>query len=95
MEDKETAIANALNLADTTINEAKALLLENGQTLDFEEWVTIKKYATLFNIPNTQIVTNWIARGIIPSENIKVIKDLNNLRLIKAIPYKGLTTDFD
>lgn len=33
------------------------------------------------------VVSNWIKRGIIPPENILEFPELNDIRLIKAVPY--------
>ncbi|WP_428668070.1 helix-turn-helix domain-containing protein [Runella sp.] len=73
--------------ADETIKEAKAILDQNGVVYNLGEWLTVKRYCDRFGIPNTQTVTNWIARGIIPPENVVEIAELNNIRLIKAIKY--------
>lgn len=35
------------------------------------------------------VVSNWIRWGIIPPENILHIPELNDLRLIKAVPCLG------
>lgn len=68
--------------------EATNFLRYNGIELTFDKWVTAKKYCELFGIEDTQVVTNWIKRGIIPPQNVRVIEELNNLRLIKAVKYK-------
>lgn len=60
-----------------------------GIEYDLKEWVTIKKYCELFQIKDIQIVQNWLSRGVIPGENIKVIEELNGLKLIKAVNYKA------
>ncbi len=70
------------------IDEVNDFLVLNGETLPLDEWLTTKKYCELFGIPNTETVTNWIRRGIIPPENVKEVEGFNGLRLIKAIPYK-------
>lgn len=67
----------------------KDYLEYRGQQYPIDEWVTVKEYAKRFNIPNQQTVSNWIIRGIIPPENIVVIEELNNIRLIKAVKYQG------
>jgi hypothetical protein len=62
-------------------------LVINGRPYPTDEWVTIKEYCKRFEITNTQTVTNWIKRGIIPAENVVTVEEYNNIRLIKAIPY--------
>ncbi|WP_221394246.1 hypothetical protein [Dyadobacter sp. NIV53] len=60
----------------------------DGQKYPLSEWVTMKEYCRRFGLKNTMIINNWINRKIIPRENILNIGQLNNLRLIKAVPYK-------
>lgn len=69
------------------INEAQAFLQKNGTKYSLGEWLTVKRYCQKFDIANTQTVTNWINRGIIPSENVVTLPELNNVRLIRAVPY--------
>ncbi|QRR02013.1 hypothetical protein [Dyadobacter sandarakinus] len=61
----------------------------DGTKYPLSEWVTMKEYCRRFGIKNTMIVNNWIARNVIPKENVLHISQLNNLRLIKAVPYKS------
>ncbi|WP_254562156.1 hypothetical protein [Dyadobacter diqingensis] len=72
---------------DQMIKNAQAYLVSQGEVVDLTEWLTIKEYCKRFDIKNTETVTNWINRGIIPSENVRVIEEFNNTRLIKAVPY--------
>jgi uncharacterized protein YutE (UPF0331/DUF86 family) len=65
--------------------EAEELLVMNGESIDLSEWITAKEYAEKFELGSTNVVTNWIRRGVIPPENVKVVKRLNGLRLIKAV----------
>lgn len=63
-----------------------------GIQYPLQEWVTITEYCKRFNIGNTQTVTTWIQRGIIPSSHVVTIEEYNNIRLIKAVPYRDKTT---
>jgi hypothetical protein len=69
------------------IEETKNFLTLMGETVELDKWLTIKRYCERFGINDTQVVTNWIRRGIIPPENVKEVEELNGLRLIKAVPY--------
>ncbi|TDE13175.1 hypothetical protein [Dyadobacter psychrotolerans] len=70
--------------------ENKNVTIEvNGQKYPLTEWVTMKEYCRRFGLKNTMVVNNWISRKIIPKENILNISQLNNLKLIKAVPYKS------
>jgi hypothetical protein len=69
------------------LQTATDFLHHRGVDLKFDQWVTIKKYSEMFGL-STQVVTNWISRGVIPTQNIRVIEELNDLRLIKAVAYK-------
>jgi hypothetical protein len=76
---------------DQIIEDSKQALrdyvVSKGRAYPTDEWVTVAKYCKMFNIENTQTVSNWIKRGIIPAEDTVLLEDLNNIRLIKAIKY--------
>ncbi|NID13774.1 hypothetical protein [Fibrivirga algicola] len=72
-------------------NQYNTLILD-GIEFALSDWVTPMQYAKLFNIANVATITNWIARGIIPTENIKEVSQLG-IKLIRAVrhdprPYK-------
>ncbi len=69
-------------------DKAIAILTEMGETVELSDWVTIKEYKRRFGLESTNTVSNWIKRGIIPPENIRVFPEFNDLRLIKAVSYK-------
>lgn len=91
MENLEEAIRNALEESRAARQEAVDLLVLNGEVINFDEWVTVKEYVRRYNLKSLNIVTNWIRRGIIPPENVKVIPELNDLRLVKAVPYREVS----
>ena len=80
----KTALASAKEAQE----EAISLLTSMGETIDLADWVTAKEYAKRFGLESTNVVTNWIRRGIIPPENVRVFERFNNIRLIKAVAYK-------
>ena len=93
-EDKETLKAVVYAKNEMLIKESKDLLSQIDSvlatpdyTINLNEWVTMKEYSKRFNLSTTNIVTNWIKRGIIPQENIRTVPMLNGLKLIKAIKY--------
>ena len=63
------------------------LARESGVQVDLAQWLTIKRYAQRYGL-TTQVVTNWIARGIIPAECTMSLPELNDLRLVKNQPYR-------
>ena len=63
------------------------LLQENGFVVDTTEWLTIKRYAERYGL-TTQVVTNWLARGVIPAACTMTLSELNDLRLVKNQPYR-------
>jgi hypothetical protein len=85
--EKQT-VAEVLADARQLRQEAEVFLQAQGIKYQLDDWLTIKRYCEKFNIKDIQIVTNWINRGVIPSENIKVFDELNGLKLIKAVPYR-------
>ena len=55
--------------------------------LDMSDWLTIKRYAEKHDL-SQQVVVNWIGRGTIPAECIRVVPELNDMRLIRDRVYK-------
>jgi hypothetical protein len=93
-EEKETLKAVVYAKNEMLIKESKDLLLQIDSvlatpdyTINLNEWITMKEYSKRFNLSTTNVVTNWIKRGIIPQENIRIIPMLNGLKLIKAVKY--------
>ncbi|KAA0992582.1 hypothetical protein [Dyadobacter aurulentus] len=72
---------------EDALQEAVNFLNKDGKRYEMHDWVTIAEYCKRFNIKNTQTVSNWIKRGIVPKENTVVIEEYNNIRLVKAVPY--------
>jgi translation initiation factor 2B subunit (eIF-2B alpha/beta/delta family) len=75
---------------DDIIHQSQAFRLVTvevgGKKYSSKEWMTYSNYCKNFNLNSTAVVTNWIKRGIVPSENLLFIKEMN-LKLIKAVPY--------
>ena len=93
-EDKETLKAVVYAKNEMLIKESKDLLSQIDSvlatpdyTINLNEWVTMKEYSKRFNLSTTNVLTNWIKRGIIPQENIRTVPMLNGLKLIKAVKY--------
>ncbi len=84
---EKTEIDVAIERADAALERAVNYLHANGVDYQLSEWVTIKKYCQMYGIKDTNVVSNWIRRGIVPADNIQEIEELNGLKLIKAIPY--------
>ena len=76
-----------LTEAQNESTQSLKLLLENGFVVDTTEWLTIKRYAERYSL-TTQVVTNWMARGVIPADCTLTLPELNDLRLVKNQPYR-------
>lgn len=74
--------------ADVTIQEGRDYLIRQGKVVDLSKWVTVKKYCEMFSIKNTETVSNWIRRGIVPADDTLVMEDFNDLRMIRAKEYR-------
>ena len=85
---EQTYLEELLAHGEELLANSEDLLKIKGIEYSFAEWLTPVKYCEKFNIENVAVITNWINRGKIPPENIRVIEELNNLKLIKAISYK-------
>ena len=73
--------------ADRLIAEAQNLISTPEFTIDLNEWITMKEYTKRFQLSSTNVVSNWIKRGVVPPSNIRILPMLNNLKLIKAVKY--------
>lgn len=60
-----------------------------GITYAFPEWTTIVSYCKLHSIKNPKTVSNWVSRGVISAHNVVIIKELNDLKLIRNLHYQG------
>ncbi len=63
------------------------LTRESGLSIDLAEWLTVKRYAERYGL-TTQVVTNWMARGIIPVDCTMTLPELNDIRLVKNQRYR-------
>ncbi|NBA74580.1 hypothetical protein GOQ04_03430 [Emticicia sp. ODNR4P] len=68
------------------ITQKKVSILVDNIEYPLEEWVTLTEYIKRFKLKSTTVVSNWIARGIIPEKNVLKVPQLN-IQLVKAIPY--------
>ena len=76
-----------INEIDEAIKECDTLLSTPEFTIDLNEWITMKEYTKRFQLKSTNVVSNWIKRGLVPPANIRTLPMLNNLKLIKAVKY--------
>ena len=58
-----------------------------GMSIDLTEWLSVKRYAERYGL-TTQVVTNWMARGIIPADCTMTLPELNGIRLVKNQHYR-------
>ncbi len=79
----DTDLAQFRQESDAAIQLAR----ESGLTVDLAEWLTVKRYAERYGL-TTQVVTNWLARGVIPADCTMTLPELNDLRLVKNQPYR-------
>jgi hypothetical protein len=87
--DKKKELQALLQETDALIEEGKRYLELNGTKYPLGEWITLKEYARRFHLESTNVVSNWISRGIVPPQNVITIPELNDLKLIKAISYRS------
>lgn len=84
--DDELRQAEAAFAASLAYLQTRGIQLPES-LLDMSDWLTIKRYAEKYSV-TTQVVTNWIARGVIPADCVKDVPELNALRLVKDQPYR-------
>jgi hypothetical protein len=69
------------------LEETLKIITPLGFVLDTAEWLTIARYAKKYGV-STQVVNNWINRGVIPPDCIEDLPEINNIRLIKDQLYR-------
>jgi len=80
-------------LEDLIRESEKALInycIAYGKAVPTDQWVTIKEYCKRFGIEDTQTVSDWIEAGIIPEENMVIIPEFKDIRMIKAVQYNDV-----
>ena len=73
--------------AEQALKETGAFLQQNGVRYSLDEWLTIINYARKYAV-DTQLVSNWIRRGVVPANCVVELNALNNIRLVKDQPYR-------
>ena len=81
-------IAELLRQSAAAIEAAKDFLVSKGKVIDTTKYLTIKRYCEKYGIAEESVVTNWIRRGVVPPEDVIMIEELNNLRMIADRRYK-------
>ena len=86
-------IKQTVTVLDALVEKANLLLSQKGK-ITYEgteyvlgDWVTIADYCRLYDFKPSR-VQNWIDREIVPRQNVVVIQELNNLKLLKNVPYQ-------
>ena len=69
-------------------DELANFLVHNGKGYLLDEWLTIKEYAKKYDLQSTNVVSNWIKRGVIPQDCILETK-FNGLKLVKNQIYQA------
>ena len=90
-ETAKRALSKRLNeIADEDeqeLQETAAFLQQNGIRYSLDEWLTVANYARKYAV-DTQLVSNWISRKVIPANCVVELNALNNIRLVKNQPYR-------
>lgn len=81
------AMAMAQESRELIERSRDSFVATEGKILNLDEWLTVKGYCQRYGIASTNVVSNWIKRGVIPQENVIQVAELNNLKLIKAVRY--------
>ncbi len=67
--------------------ESLKIMMQHGFVIDTSEWLTIARYARKYNV-STNVVSNWIARGVIPADCVEELSVLNNIKMVKDQLYR-------
>lgn len=86
-------INERIKTLDALVEKADLILSQKGKVTYegkeyvFGDWVTIADYCRLYDFKPSR-VQNWIDREIVPRQNVVIIHELNNLKLLKNEPYR-------
>lgn len=87
-----TEIDNRLDNVEKMMREiTQSRLIIADKEYHLSEWITTSDYAKSNNLAISR-VHNWIMRGVIPSDCVIVVPELNHLKLIKNRPYETRAT---
>ncbi len=68
-------------------DETLGILKAHGYELDLGDWLTIVNYSKKYGI-DSHVVTNWIRRGVIPTDCVVELPVFNNIRMIRDQAYR-------
>lgn len=87
----QPSIDDNLKELDALVEKAnlvlKGKITYEGREYILGDWVTIADYCRLYNFKPSR-VQNWIDREIVPRQNVVIIQELNNLKLLKNVVYR-------
>lgn len=84
----KSEIREKLNEIHALMNEiSQSKLTIMGKEYDLSEWITLSDYSKKHDLSVSR-VQQWVIRGVIPSDCIIVVPELNYMKLIKNRPYK-------
>ena len=85
-------IDDRLDNVEKTLREiTRSRLIIADKEYYLSEWITTSDYAKSNNLAISR-VHNWIMRGVIPSDCVIVVPELNHLKLIKNCLYETRAT---
>lgn len=71
------------------LTQSKLVLM--GKEYNLNEWLTLSDYARKYNLSIAHL-EKWIMSGIVPTNSVIVVPELNHLKLIKDQIYEtGIT----
>lgn len=82
-------LSEIMTKAEKLISLGRNLLINQGKVIDTNDYLTIKRYCEKYNLKSEAVVLNWIARGIIPKEDVLILTEFNNLKVIPDKQYKN------
>jgi hypothetical protein len=77
-----------LSKAQSLIEDGRNFLFNEGTMVDTTKYLTIRAYRLKHGLSGENVVMNWIERGIIPANDVIVLKELNNLKMVADKKYK-------
>ena len=80
----KSSLASSQELIDNAID----FLSQRGHVFDSTPWVTVDEYCRRFHIDTPETVSEWIQKGFVPPEDVRIIEVPYRIQILRAKKYQ-------
>jgi len=63
--------------------ESDTYIYSQGETYPLTVWLTFAHYAEAHQLGSTEVIDEWISKGLVPANDLRTFADLDDIRLIR------------